>query len=321
MTVVSCVFLFVLGLIFLVSGSSLFVDSAVSAARKLHISEVIVGATIVSLGTTLPEILFSTTAAFHGYTDMAIGNALGSILCNTGFIAGILICVKRIWLSADAARSMKQNLGFLGFCTALYVISFFLFSGLPRFMGVLLVLIGIWFLKYSADTAAGVHTQNISRAGEEERFTVSDLVRFVLEAVVIYIGAQFLLTYGPELARFMGIPEIVISLTFVAAGTSLPELVTSLVAMKKGHASLSLGNILGADILNLVFVGGLSALLCPIPFSESIAFLEIPFIILLVGLLCIPSIIKKKTGRWQGVLLVLGYALYLWTMMHRQSVI
>lgn len=315
MFAVYSVIMFVAGLVFLVGGSGFFVDSAVTIARKLRVSEVLIGATLVSLGTTLPEILFSVGASFQGYTDMALGNALGSILCNTGFIAGVLICVTVVRMKEQSLRNMKRNMLFLIGSVSIYIISGFLFSGLPGLSGCILLLTGFCFLRGSA-----VHISEMrqgAESGDREKLTAGDVLRIIPEVILVYVGARFLLEYGPVLARLMGVPEVVISLTFVAAGTSLPELVTSLVSLAKRHASLSLGNILGADILNLVFVGGLSAVIRPIVYEESVLILEIPFIIILLTVLCVPVIKCRETRRWQGVLLIGIYGLYLWMMFNR----
>lgn len=316
MSVFFCIIMFALGLAFLVAGSSLFVDSAVFIAKKFHVSEVLVGATIVSLGTTLPEILFSTGASFQGYTDMALGNALGSILCNTGFISGVMICISSVQLDVSNIKSMKRHMSFLFISICIYVMSGIFFSGITRFAGLLLVVIGMWFLWSSVEHVVPV--QNNDTEQIEERLTISDVLRLLLEVILIYMGAKFLLEYGPKLARIMGVPEVVVSLTFVAAGTSLPELVTSLVSLKKNHASLSLGNILGADILNFVFVGGLSAIIHPIPYEESVLALEFPFIVFLLIVLCLPVVKTGKTKKWQGSLLICAYGLYLWYMLNGQ---
>lgn len=313
MSVLFCIVMFALGLLFLVGGSSLFVDSAVSIAKKFHVPEVLIGATIVSLGTTLPEIMFSTGASFRGYTDMALGNALGSILCNTGFISGTLLCIVSIRLDAANLKSLKRYLCLLFVLISVYVLSGVFFAGLPRVSGLLLAAAGVWFLWSSA--RRGADAQGGYAEQPEGRLVLSHVVRILLEIVLIYMGAGFLLEYGPVLAEIMGVPDVVISLTFVAAGTSLPELVTSLVSLKKKHASLSLGNILGADILNLVFVGGLSAVIHPIPYEKSVLALEIPFIAALLAILCLPAVKNGRTKKWQGILLVCTYGLYLWLML------
>ena len=333
MTVGYYILMFSLGLVLLVWGSGLFVDSAVSLANRFRLPEVLIGATIVSLGTTLPETLFSTMASVKGLPDMALGNALGSILCNTGFIAGTLIFLRPVLLKSREVKDVRTGLCFLGTALGLYASCGYLTGGLPRTAGITLLCLCIAFFLNSIRRAMGYghHThRNVGRrerAGsvvsaqgaaytlesltEKQEFGISDVIRLILEAGVIYIGAGFLVEYGPKLARVFSVPESIISLTFIALGTSLPELATSLTALKKKHSSLSLGNIIGADILNFVLVGGLSAVICPITYTDSVMKLELPFIFLVLFLMCVPSIIKKKAGRIQGALLLGSYILYL----------
>ena len=267
--------------------------------------------TIVSLGTTLPEVLFSTMASVRHLPEMAIGNALGSILCNTGFIAGMMLVLRPIYLSGKAVANVVSGTVFLGLSFAVYVAGGVMGQGLSRTTGGMLLVICILFLAYNVRNAYSQQQEEKEMHAQEQAFGISDIIRLVLEAVVIYIGASMLVEVGPKLARAFGVPEMIISLTFVALGTSLPELVTSLMALRKKHASLSMGNIIGADILNFVMVGGLSAVICPIPFQESILKLELPVIFFMLFILCVPSISRKKAGRLQGLLLLGSYILYL----------
>lgn len=333
MTVGYYILMFALGLVLLVWGSGLFVDSAVALANRFRLPEVLIGATIVSLGTTLPETLFSTMASIKGLSDMALGNALGSILCNTGFIAGTLLFLRPVVLNPREAKNVRTGLCFLGAAFVLYMTSGYLTGGLPRTSGIVLLCLCAVFFLNSVKQVTGKplrsrrNTARRERSGsivsaqgviypldtptENHEFGISDVIRLVLEAGVIYIGAGFLVEYGPKLARVFNVPESIISLTFVALGTSLPELVTSLTALRKKHSSLSLGNIIGADILNFVLVGGLSAVICPIPYTDSVMKLELPFIFFVLFLMCVPSIIEKRAGRIQGALLLGSYILYL----------
>ena len=311
MTVGYYILIFLFGLVLLVWGSSLFVDSAVSVAGRLHLPEVLIGATIVSLGTTLPEVLFSTMASVRHLPEMAIGNALGSILCNTGFIAGMMLVLRPIYLNGKAVANVVSGTVFLGLSFAVYVAGGVMGQGLSRTTGGMLLVICILFLAYNVRNAYSRQQEEKEMHAQEQAFGISDIIRLALEAVVIYIGASMLVEVGPKLARAFGVPEMIISLIFVALGTSLPELVTSLMALRKKHASLSMGNIIGADILNFVMVGGLSAVICPIPFQESILKLELPVIFFMLFILCVPSISRKKAGRLQGLLLLGSYILYL----------
>lgn len=311
MTTGYAVLMFGLGLALLIWGSDLFVESAVRLAEYFHMPDVVIGATIVSLGTTLPEVLFSTTASWKGLSDMALGNALGSILCNTGFIAGMMLLLSPVRLERKAAEHLAAETFFLTAGFFLYVGSGILFGGLPRVSGTVLAGICILFVGYTLRDTSGQSAGECKEECGGRIFGISDALRLLLEMAAVYIGADMLATYGPELARAMGVPEMIISLTFVALGTSLPELVTSLAAWRKKHAALSLGNIIGADILNLALVGGASAVICPITYPESILRRELPFVFLLLSILCIPSLRYRKAGRFQGILLLAGYVWYL----------
>lgn len=305
------IFIFIFGLGLLVWGSNLFVDSAVSLANHLRLPEVLIGATIVSLGTTLPEILFSTMAASKGLSDMALGNALGSILCNTGFIAGLLILLKPVFFNTSEIQNITSGLLFLEIGFLIYFLSGIFQKGLTRFVGIALVCICILYLRNAMHKPSSPKPYAADNASS---FSKGELARLILEILAVYLGASLLVKAGPLLAHSMGIPEVVISLTMVALGTSLPELVTSLVALKKEHSSLSLGNIIGADILNFVLVGGASAVICPIRYQPSVMHLELPFIFVFLLLLCVPSILRRKAGRLQGITLLFGYALYLFLL-------
>ena len=315
MTTGYVIVMFGLGLALLIWGSNLLVESAVALAGHFQISEVVIGATIVSLGTTLPETLFSAAASWKGLSDMALGNALGSILCNTGLIAGLMLLLRPIFLGERVIENLISGVFFLTAGYLVYVAGGLKFGGLTRGCGILLVGICLLFIGYTLWDAAGQKPEGKNRAAVPgSGFGAGDVIRLVLEAAAIYEGADLLVKYGPGLARIMGAPEILISLTFVALGTSLPELVTSLAAWKKAHSALSLGNIIGADSLNFVLVGGISALIHPINFPDSILRLELPFIFLFLSILCIPSLKRRKAGRMQGLLLLAGYGIYLFLL-------
>ena len=214
MTVGYYILIFLFGLVLLVWGSSLFVDSAVSVAGRLHLPEVLIGATIVSLGTTLPEVLFSTMASVRHLPEMAIGNALGSILCNTGFIAGMMLVLRPIYLSGKAVANVVSGTVFLGLS---FVAGGVMGQGLSRTTGGMLLVICILFLAYNVRNAYSQQQEEKEMHAQEQAFGISDIIRLVLEAVVIYIGASMLVEVGPKLARAFGVPEMIISLTFVSS--------------------------------------------------------------------------------------------------------
>jgi len=304
--------IFGIGLFLLVWGSSLFVESAVALANFFHLPEILIGATIVSLGTTLPEMLFSTIASIKGLPEMALGNVLGSILCNTGLIAGFMISLKPIYLKTNAVKHLLLSSIFLCSGFMVYLISGISAGGLTRLSGITLLFLCLLYVGYTT----GNHRET-SSSQPVQKFGTSQVIRMLLESISIYFGANLLVQHGPKLARYLGVPEMIISLTLVAFGTSLPEFVTSLVAIKKKHSSLSLGNIIGANVLNFLIVGGISALICPISFPKNVLTLELPFVFFLLFTLCLPSIIRKKAVRFQGLLLLAGYSIYLFLITHK----
>ncbi|MDO4276535.1 MAG: sodium:calcium antiporter [Eubacteriales bacterium] len=315
--IVFSIFMFCLGLFFLVFGSNLFVDSAVKAAAHFRLPEVVIGATVLSFGTTLPEMLFSSAAVMHGVTDMALGNAFGSIICNTGFIAGIMLILAPSALNRDNIKNLRSGYLWLLFSCGVFLLSGVLFGGIPRFVSLLLLFICFFYVKEALSEKnrfSPEHVEGASLSAPVPPFTAGDFIQLILEAVLLYIGAEFLIKYGQRLARAMGWPEVLISVTFVALGTSLPELITAITSVKKKHTALSLGNIIGASILNLVLVCGISGLIQPLPFHGNVMPVDFPFILALTGILCLPSILARKAMRWQGFLLLFGYGAYLFLM-------
>lgn len=309
MTLSFCILMFCVGLFFLVWGSNLFIDSAVTVASHFHIPETVIGATVLSFGTTLPEVLFSTTAAYHGLSDMSLGNAFGSIICNTGFIAGFMLILSPLRPNASDLKSIKSIYGFIVLAIAIFLFSGIYLDGIVRLVGILLLIICAFFIK---ETVRGAKEQPVSCT--EDTFHPTEFIKLILEAALLYLGATFLITYGPVLARTIGVPEVVISLTFIALGTSLPELITSLTALRKKHTALSMGNILGANLLNLVLVCGLSSVIRPLPLSQRTMNTELPLCFLFVSTLCIPVLVRKKASRLQGAALFIGYLLYVYVL-------
>ncbi len=300
--------LFVLGLVIVVVGSNLFLDTAVRLSRSMGLSEIVIGATLVSIGTTLPELLVSTTAAAGGHSEMALGNAIGSVICNTALIAGFVQCVKP---SAIDRKSFGKSSLMFFVSAAVFLIFAILFQGINRAGGIVLIALFMlysFFMLNKTKTAviAARNIRTVDRNG-----IVKDVALLIAEGALMYIGAKFLVDYGSVLALWMGVPESVVSLSLVALGTSLPELLTAVNALRKGHGAISLGNIIGANTMNLLLVSGTSSLIRPLSMPGWMLRIDLPFMVAVVALLCIPALIKGRMMRWQGVALLVCYALYL----------
>ena len=311
------VLLFAVGLVLLIKGGDWFVDGAAGIARRFHLPDIIVGATVVSIGTTLPEVMVSTAGALNGQGSMAYGNAIGSIICNTALIAAISVALRP---GPVSVKTMKMPVLFFFVSAAIYCVAAYVMGEFTRPLGIIMLAI---FLVYMVFTVRqGIkHPESVPEEDEEAgapKKLWQELVLLVVGAALIAVGADLLVDHGTIIATELGVPETVIALTFVALGTSLPELVTTITSLKKGHASLGIGNVIGANIFNLVLVSGVSVTVAPfkVPVGNllfginSSLVLDIPLMIGVMLLLTVPALLSKKLHRWQGILLLGIYAAF-----------
>ena len=308
------VLLFIVGLLFLIKGGDWFVDGASALARRFHLPELLIGATVVSIGTTLPEVMVSTMSALSGHGEIAYGNAIGSVICNAALIAAITIAVRP---GKVDPKTLKMPVLFFFAAAAIYCVAAYGFGKFTRPMGFVMLAMFVAYI------AANIHQMKNAPAEEheEEEETMPlprMLMLLVLGAVLIAMGANLLVDNGTLIAQALGVPESVIALTFVALGTSLPELVTAITSLIKGHSDLSLGNVVGANVFNLVLVSGVSVALAPFTVPQSATIfgmnsslvLEIPVMIAVMVLLTAPALVKGKLSRVQGVALLVIYAVF-----------
>ncbi len=310
------VLLFVVGLVCLIKGGDWFVDGAAGIARKFHLSELLIGATVVSIGTTLPEVMVSATSAVQGHGEIAYGNAIGSVICNTALIAALTIAIKP---GLADKKKLRMPVAFFFISAAVYCIAAYGFGYFYRPLGFLMLALFVAYIVLNIKQMKDFPEE----AGEEEEEGAEGsmgkmILLLVIGAALIAVGAKLLVDNGIIIAGALGVPESVIALTFVALGTSLPELVTAITSLIKGHSSLSLGNIIGANVFNLVLVSGVSVTLNPfaVPQSATIAgmnsslVLEIPLMLLVMCIMTIPPLVRGKLSRVQGILLLCIYAAF-----------
>lgn len=306
------VILFIVGLVLICIGGDRLVDSAVVIAKKIGISEIVVGATIVSIGTTLPEILVSGAAAFDGSAAIAAGNAFGSIICNTALIAGLSQTIRPI-KSISRFSLIWRFFIFLGMAAMLEIVSVS-FGGVGRVIGIILlagfVVYALLSIKLaSKENEAEADNDSIQKAKEQS--AIKHIIIMAICAVMLYFGANLLVDNGIIIAEAVGISERVIAVTFIALGTSLPELVTSMMSIRKGYANVGLGNIIGANLLNLLLVIGIPTTIAgSLPVGPSVYILDIPVGIAVMAVLVVPAIIRKKCSRIQGIILLGIYVGY-----------
>lgn len=334
------IILLIVGFVLLIKGGDWFVDGATGIARRFHLPEILIGATVVSIGTTLPEVMVSAGAAAAGTGSIAYGNAIGSIICNTALIAAITIAIKP---GAAARKSLKVPVIFFFGAAAFYCLISYLLGTFYRWTGIVLLLTFIVYMvltvlrmkKTGADIETVQHEEIYGNIKTEEQLEaesgedhvvetkesgkkdslIKDIVLLVIGAILIAIGARLLVDNATTIARELGVSETVIGLTIVALGTSLPELITAITSLIKGHGSLSLGNIIGANLFNLVLVSGAAITINPfeVPASgyinniNSAFIIDIPVMLLVMAILTIPTLIKQKLSRWQGFSLLAIY--------------
>lgn len=306
--------LFFLGIILIVKGGDFFVDASSWIAAVSGIPKLIIGATIVSLATTMPEMLVSMMAALQGKVDMSIGNAVGSVTANIGLIMAI-----SLFFMPGAINRMDYLPKAVLMMTAALVVVIGGFLGQVSIpMSVILLIVFTLFIFENINSAKrtmateSADDRSDGRTRPSTKDVAVNLMKFVLGAAGIVAGADLLVDNGSELARIAGVSERIIGVTIVAVGTSLPELVTTITAVAKKQSSLSVGNILGSNILDLSLIMPLCAVVSrkPLPISQASALVDLPACFLLGFIAIVPAMVSSKFRRWQGVALLAVYIAY-----------
>ena len=319
------IWLLAFGFILLIKGGDWFVDAATGIAKRFHLPELLIGATVVSIGTTLPEVMTSAIGAASGSGAVAYGNAIGSIICNTSLIAAITIAIKPA--KADRKSLIFPVCFFFG-AAAFYALNAYVFGKFDLWMGIVLLcgfvaymIINVVNMKKNPAPVEEEHEEELNCELPEKESNLGllkDIGMLIVSALVIAVGADLLVDNAILIAEKLNVPETIISLTIVALGTSLPELVTAITSLMKGHGALSLGNIIGANIFNLVLVSGAAISINPFDVPADATFMgmnaslvfDLPLVFIVMGIMTIPTIIKGKLSRWQGISLLCLYAAY-----------
>ena len=314
-------FLLAFGLILLIKGGDWFVDAATGIAKRFHLPELLIGATVVSIGTTLPEVMTSAIGAMSGSGAIAYGNAIGSIICNTALIAATTIAIKP---GKVDKKTLLFPVGAFFTVAAFYVLIAYVANEFARWTGIVLLVafvaymvINVLNMKKNPESAEldepELHEEE--KSDEQGGSVLKDILWLLIGALVIAVGAYLLVENATAIAQQLGVPESVIALTVVAIGTSLPELVTAITSLIKGHGALSLGNIIGANIFNLVLVSGAAITISPftVPLTSELfganasLVLDIPVMVGVMAIMTVPTIFAGKLRRWQGITLLAIY--------------
>ena len=301
--------LLVVGFIFLVKGADWFVDGAASIAAKFGIPQLVIGLTIVAMGTSAPEAAVSLTAAASGNADITIGNIVGSNTLNIFIILGITALVYPV---AVQKSSLVVDIPVvIGISAMLLIMGFD--GKISRLDGIIMLVVFalyLFYLFWDAKKTKSLSSETVEESEEIKNLSLpKELIFTVIGLVLILLVSNCVVSSASYVAKVLGLSERFIGLTIVALGTSLPELFTSVTAAIKKNSDIAVGNIVGSNIFNILFVVGLSGLIIPVPFQSAFRFDAIVSTVAAILLLvfCLP---KKQLGRWAGVIFLICYAVY-----------
>lgn len=308
------VVLIILGFILLIKGADFLVDGSSKIAKKFHIPEIIIGLTIVSIGTSMPELFVSITSAIEGYPDMAVGNVIGSNLCNLLLILGLSAVIQAIEFKKET-RLIEIPMTL--FVTIILFVLCNIGTDITRGEGILLIVLFVLFIIYTIYMGKkGEEFENkdilVEVQTDENYSTMKSILWIILGIVGLKIGGDLVVNHSITIAKALNISEKVISLTIIAIGTSLPELVTSVTAAIKGDSDIAIGNILGSNIFNILLILGVSSVITPIKYSISYNNQILVLIIGTILLALFPFIgAKNKMTRANGFAYLVIYAIYM----------
>ncbi len=304
--------LLIVGMIALIKGADLFVEGSSNIAKKLKVPAIIIGLTIVSLGTSLPEAAVSITASLNGSNELALSNITGSNIFNLMIVAGVCIILKPVTFSPQI---IKRDFP-VALAAGVLLLVFILDGVVGRVEAAIFLVACIVYILVLIKEASKNQRNNQEPIGKVAPVWRSSLL-IVVGVSAIILGGDLVVDSAVGIARNFGLSETIIGLTIVAIGTSLPELVTSVVAAKKGESDLAMGNAVGSCILNILFIMGASSLISPIMVASDALF-HVGFMLLSSALLFATILVRKTAGRKEGVLSVLVYAAYMLIVMMGQ---
>ncbi len=309
------IILIAIGFALLVKGADFLVDGSSNIAKKFHIPEIIIGLTIVSIGTSMPELFVSLTSALEGHSDMSMGNVIGSNIANLLLILGLSTIIRPIKFQRETRliempMCLILTIIFMIFCNTEGVIS--------KIEAIILLILFIIFILYTIIMGKNGEKFDkeetiIELKTENEKVSIFKSIVFIVLGIIgLKVGGDLTVDNALVVARFFNISEKIISLTILAIGTSLPELVTSVTAAIKGNSDIAIGNIIGSNIFNMLLIIGISALINPIIYNVSYN-LEMVILILGILLLSIFPIIppKNQMNRSNGLIYLIIYVLYM----------
>lgn len=318
------IILIIIGFLFLIKGADFLVTAATSIAKKFGLSEILIGLTIVAIGTSLPEVFVTIISAVERHSDLIIGNAIGSCICNFLLVIGITCLIKPVKLDKRIVRR-HLPIGMAAMILLLILVN----TGklgevetITRWQGVVLLLCTVIYILYTIYEERHLKNKNIEIEileeveEREEKSTIKIILFMILGTLGLKFGADFVVDNSVTVAGRIGLSERFVGMTIVAIGTALPEIITGVIAAKKNETDLLLGNVSGSNILNLCLLIGLGAVINPLTFSTDFN-LSIIILLIITFLLQIFALLSRKSelDKKNGVILIAIYIIYVWSML------
>jgi len=302
-------FLFVVGLVLLIKGADVFVDASAGIAKNLNVPNLVIGLTIVAFGTSAPEAVIGISAALEGSSELAIGNSIGADIFNLIFIIGFCALVRPMSVNfKDIARDYWVAM--VG-PILLLLMMFFFDDTIPRFGAAILLMIFISYVFVVVKQALKNRETAVEEVEDEEATPLGRNALFALLGLaLIIVGGEMTVHHAVEMAHTIGISERVVGLTIIAIGTSLPELIISFTAARRGENSLAIGNIIGSSIFNIMFVLGVSGMILPLAIDSGLMF-DIAALLFGSSVFLVFVLTKKQIARYEGLTLVILYVSYI----------
>lgn len=300
----------ILGFVIIIKASDMLVTGSVNLAKFLKVPTLVIGLTIVAIATGVPEIAISISSSLKGSNGLLLGNLLGSNMFNVLFILGLIAIIRPLYIKKEII--LKNYLYALLSCLVLFIVSYDIYfhdntiNIITRTEGILLLCFAFMFL-YSTVLDA---TLNKKKKIETKKFSFKDIIYVILGVIFIALSAEVIVNSSVNFSKYLGVSEDLIGLTIIAVGTNLPELVTSVVAVRKGESDIAIGNLIGTNIFNIFLILGLSATINPITISKN-SFIDIIILGITSFIVYIFIQRRKDINRYEGIIMVLLYIIYI----------
>lgn len=299
----SDIVIIIIGIYIVLKGADLLTEGAVSLAQRMDMPKMLIGLTVVAVGTSMPEFFVSVTSALQGTTDLAVANVVGSNIFNVLLIAGVSAAVSTMVISRSTVRRDIP----VAILASFLLLGFGIYGGIPRWAGILFLAFLVVYTLFAIRTA----TPDENSETVMKSYTLTGAIgRVVIGLAGLVVGSDCFVSSATDVAAMLGVSEAVIGLTIVAGGTSLPELATSVVAARKGQSAIAMGNVIGSCVYNILLIIGVTGVIAPMTIN-GLTIVDFSMMMVSIALLWLFSFTRFKVERWEGWLMIAIFACYL----------